>query len=316
LPTLIALYEDHADQRDQFEAFAVHDQTVKSFAELDKKLSEIKKRHWQGKDLPFPVLLDASGKTEKLYGISAHPTGLLIDPEGKLVGEASAADLEAKLPPLPISRRWERCRDVNLNVFWSFEPSRNTLKQFARILKIQSRCEVELDQDALKASGLTPDSPLPGILFGGPVTLRSIEQLFLGPHGLGLAPSADEKRLVITRRPPTSEAESYSQKLRAKELTGQLNGARRAAEGTKTKPLEIKSQPLIDVIQLAVREFNVPVALDAKAMHAKIVDPSAKVSGMLNPAQLGKSLVKMVEPIGLTVEVRAEAVLLTSRTKY
>ena len=106
MPELIALYEDHADHRDQFEVFAVHDKSVKSFAELDEKLPKIKEHYWQGKDLPFPVLLDATGETGKLYGIRAYPTGLLIDPDGKLVGEATPADLEAKLPPLSVAKKW------------------------------------------------------------------------------------------------------------------------------------------------------------------------------------------------------------------
>ncbi len=59
MPKLIALYEDHAEHRDKFEVFAIHDKSVKSFAELDKKLAAIKKQHWQGKDLLFPILLDA-----------------------------------------------------------------------------------------------------------------------------------------------------------------------------------------------------------------------------------------------------------------
>ena len=52
---VIALYQDHADYRDQFEVFAVHDKSVKSFAELDEKLPKIKEHYWQGKDLPFRV---------------------------------------------------------------------------------------------------------------------------------------------------------------------------------------------------------------------------------------------------------------------
>lgn len=54
---------------------------------------------WDGRDLPFPVLLDlpdprlgpdddpiATGSTIGSYGIVGFPTTLLIDQEGKLVG--------------------------------------------------------------------------------------------------------------------------------------------------------------------------------------------------------------------------------------
>jgi hypothetical protein len=310
LPELIAVYEDHADQRDKFEIIAIHDSSVKSFAELDAKLPKIKERYWQGKDLPFPILLDTTGETGKLYGIRAYPTTLLIDPEGKLVGEAEAADLEAKLPPVPMAKKWARYRDIHTNGSWSFEPSRDTLKIFADSLKFFIAVEVELDVKAIKECGLTPDGPLPSVVIGGwGVTLRSIEELILAPHGLGIEPSADGKKLLITKRSAKKEAESYFQKLHARELTERLDN------GTEAKPLEIKDQSLLDAVKRISQEFNLPIALDAKAMRAKALDMEAKVSGKIGPGDLRKSLTKMLEPLGLTVVVRDEVVLVTPKGK-
>jgi hypothetical protein len=294
--------------------FAVHDGSVKSFAELDEKLPKIKEQYWQGKDLPFPVLLDATGKTEKLYGIRAHPTGLLIDPEGKLVGEAAAAELEAKLPPLSAAKKWARHRDIQKNVFWSFEPSTHTLGKFADIMKLSTTCAVDLDAEAVAACGLRPDGPLPGFLVGVNVTLRSIDELLLAPHGLGMAPSADGKKLVITERPENKEPESYLQKLHAKQLNERLDRGPATAERNEAKALEIKDLPLLDALKLIGNEFDLPVALDAKAMHTKTLDPNAKVSGSIGPGDLRKSLTKLVDPLGLTVEVRQEVVLVTPRS--
>jgi hypothetical protein len=105
------LYDAHAKDRDKFEIIAFHDGTVKDFPELDKKLESIKKSLWAGKDLPFPILLDSSGETIKTYDIHAFPTTILIDPEGKLVGEADESALEAKLPKLPSNVRFARALD-------------------------------------------------------------------------------------------------------------------------------------------------------------------------------------------------------------
>jgi hypothetical protein len=315
LPELIALYEDHADQRDKFEIIAVHDNSVKSFAELDAKLPKIKERYWQGKDLPFPVLLDVNGETEKLYGIAYHPTGLLIDPEGKLVGEVfGAADLEAKLPPVSMAKKWARLRDIKNNGSWSFEPSHSTLAELADSLKHSTTCEVELDAKAIKACGLTPDGPFPGVVIGYSLTLRSIEELLLAPHGLGIKTSADGKKLLITTRSDKKEAESYSQKLAAKELSEWLDGGS-AAGATEAKLIEIKNLSLIDAVKRINQEFNLPMALDAGAMRAKTLDPEAKVSGNIDPRDLRKSLNRMLEPLGLTVVVRDEVVLVTPKSK-
>jgi hypothetical protein len=315
LPELISLYEAHADHRDKFAVFAVHDQSVKSFAELDKKLPKIRDRFWQGKDLPFPVLLDASGNTEKLYGIRAHPTALLIDPDGRLVGESSAADLEAKLPPLTAEKQWARQRDLQKNVAWSFEPRRTTLKKLADILKLWARCPVSLDTEAVRASGLTPDGPLPGVLIGNPVTLRSVVEVLLEPHGLGVVPAADGKTLLITRRPSLAEPESYLQKLRDRELTQRLDHASSETPASEARPLDIRDETLLDAMKRIRHEFDIPVALDARAMHDKELNPETRVSGRIMPAELRKSLNAMLEPLGLHVNVGHEAVVVTLKNR-
>jgi hypothetical protein len=297
---------------------AIHDKSIKSLAELDQKVAKIKERYWQGKDLPFPQLLDGSGKTAELYGTDG--TGaLLIDPDGKLVGAAMPADLEAKLPPLPAGKLWARYRDVAkkwaYRLIWSLEPSHTTLNGIADRLKWGTGLDVELDAEAVKATGLTPDGPLPGAVFGGPITLRTIVELLLAPHGLGVTPSSDGKKLLITRQRASAEAESYFQKQRARELTDRLDRGSAAGSQAEAKPLEIKDQPLLDAVKQVSEEFDLPVALDAQAMHRKQFDPQAKVSGRITPGDLRASLTKMLDPLGLTVEVRQEVVFVTPRSK-
>jgi len=309
------LCEYDADHRDKFEVIAIHDHSAESFADLDKKLAKIKERYWGGKELPFPLLLDATGKTEELYGTGGHPVGLLVNPDGKLVGEALPADLEAKLPPLPAGRLWARHRDIQKNIRWSHEPSDTTLNVFANFLRhpfvTWPGCVIELDAEAVQASGLTPDGPLPGMVFGAPITLRSIVELLLAPHGLGVAPSPDGNKLLITRRPAAAEPASYLQKLRARELTDRLDRRSVAGPQAEAKPLEIKDETLLDAIKRISQEFDLPVALDAQAMRANRLDLMAKVNGRIIAGDLRTSLTKMLDPLGLTVEVRQEVVFVT-----
>ena len=309
MPELIAVYEDHAAHRDKFEVLAIHDDAVKSFAELDKKLAPIKQRNWQGKDLPFPILLDGRKETHELYGIHGWPSGLLIDPEGKLVGEAGISELEVKLPPLPAAKLWARHRDMRKNVSWSFEPSEYTITRFAEIMKRWAGSEIILDADAIKASGLTVDGPLPGVVVGSPLTLRSIEELLLAPHGLGFVPSGQELR--ITTKPRKAEPLSYIQKQRAKELEEQLSRPSDESE----KPFDIDAQPLLDAVKRINRELSLPLALDARAMRTGSLDPKATVQGKIDPNRLRKSLQDLIAPLGLTIEVGREVVLITPVTR-
>ena len=260
------------------------------------------------------MLLDATGKTAELYGTGGHPMGLLIDPQGNVVGAAMPADLEAKLPPLPAARLWARHRDMQKHVRWSFEPSHTTLKELAKLLKVElitwRGCTVELDAEAIKASGLTPEGPLAGVVFGEPITLRSIVELLLAPHGLGVVPSTDGKKLLITGQRASAEAESYLQKLRASEINDRLDGR---SEAARQEPLEIKNETLLNAAKRVSQEFDLAVALDAKAMHGNMLDMRATVSGRIVPGDLRNSLKKLLHPLGLTVEVRHEVVFVTPR---
>lgn len=316
LPELIEFYEAHADHRDKFEVISIH-MGSKTFSDLDEKLVNIKKNFWKGKDLPFPVLLDthSANDTVKLYGIRHFPTGLLIDPEGKFVGAVELSELEAKLPAVSLGSKWARYRDTQMNVFWSFEPSKYTLNTLPETMKRWTGSELELDKEAVKDCGLPADAPLPGALIGGNVTFRSIEELLLAPHGLGFAPSVDGKKLLITKRQPTTEPESYFEKLHRQELNERLDRGPTDKETKEEKPLEIKDQSLLDAIKLIGQEFDFPVALDAKAVHEKTLDPTKKVSGTVGPGDLRKSLTQMLDPLGLTIEVRHEVVLVTLKKK-
>lgn len=306
LPEMIALHEAYADHRDQFEIIAIHNSVVKDFDEMDEKTKKIRAHYWQGKDIPFPQLIDDRNKTIEVLMIRAFPTGLLIDPEGKLVGEVSAKDLEAKLPPLPIAKRWALHRDLQKNVFWSFDPSEDTLAKVGKLLQLWSRCEVEFDLEALRASGLKPDSPLPGILFGYPVTLRTIEEYFLAPHGLGVSPSSDGKKLLITKRAATKEEPSYLQKYRSKDLIERLDREPKSDAKDEAKPIEIKDQTLLEALKRIGQEFDLPFALNEDVSKVK-------VSGTVSRKELRTSLTKLLEPVGLTVEVWHEVLLVKAK---
>lgn len=97
LPALMRFSDEHQDRKDEFAILAFHDDKVETFAELDEKLVSIVEDTWKGRSLPFPILLDSTGETLKTWGIKAFPTTVLIDPQGKIVGEADVEALEQAL---------------------------------------------------------------------------------------------------------------------------------------------------------------------------------------------------------------------------
>lgn len=100
------MYEDYADLRDHFEIVAFHDASAKSIKEIDAKLAErdVINTKWDGKNLPFPVLVDETRGTIDGWGIRAFPTLVLIDPDGKVVKGSAEHLLKEKLDALRAKR--------------------------------------------------------------------------------------------------------------------------------------------------------------------------------------------------------------------
>lgn len=97
MPGLMELHEKYKDKG--LVIIAVHDDSVASIAEMNEKLTEIRKTVWGGRDLPFAIALDGGGETPipghfdsvrgattALYGIKSWPTQIIIDRDGKIVG--------------------------------------------------------------------------------------------------------------------------------------------------------------------------------------------------------------------------------------
>lgn len=93
-------YDENADMKKYFEILAFHDKTAGTFEELDKKLEKTIQEAWNGRALPFPILLDSSGSTIQKWGIHAFPTVVLIDPKGRLVKGGSEELLQEYLDQL------------------------------------------------------------------------------------------------------------------------------------------------------------------------------------------------------------------------
>jgi hypothetical protein len=298
---LIDLYEAHKKDRDKFEIIAFHDGTVKDFADLDKKMETPKRKYWAGRDLPFPILLDASGQTIKDYGVHAFPTTILIDPEGKLVGQAREEDLEEKLPALPMSVRVARALDRSIG-FGLDDP---TLEAAVKTLAQRAHVPIRLDKDNLKEVGVTPETRLP-FTMGGLVTLRSALNLVLDADHLTYA--QDDKGIVIRHHkgdspvPPTP-VPSAAQKTFAKNVEQTLD---------EKISFDFKDKPLADVAQFLENKTRENFVLSPSDRKEGALNPKTRVTCSVKDVPLREALKKLLEPIAVTYTIRDEVIVLNA----
>lgn len=94
LPQLIDFHEQNPELADKLQIVAVHHKGAESIADLEQKLVEIKKTRWKNRDLPFPIIVDATTKTVDAFGVSAFPTAVLIDPLGNVTNFNGVGELK------------------------------------------------------------------------------------------------------------------------------------------------------------------------------------------------------------------------------
>jgi thiol-disulfide isomerase/thioredoxin len=105
MPHLVALHRKFAGR--PVAVVALHDQSVQSRAEYDRRIAFARRAFWGGEDLPFRVLLDrphpgkpadrdpeGTGVTCNRYGIVGFPTLFVIDQEGMIVAPVRHGDHE------------------------------------------------------------------------------------------------------------------------------------------------------------------------------------------------------------------------------
>jgi uncharacterized protein (TIGR03067 family) len=104
MPVLIELHEKYAEKG--VAVVGVHvdiDGEIDTAAKLNAKLVTTKKDLWKGKDTPFPSALipgtrvgdeKRPGGAVAQYGVRGFPTTLLIDRDGRVVGEFDAHDIK------------------------------------------------------------------------------------------------------------------------------------------------------------------------------------------------------------------------------
>jgi hypothetical protein len=301
LPGLIDLYEAHKNDRNKFEILAFHDGTVKDFAELDKKLETPRTKFWGGHDLPFPILLDATGQTIKDWGVRAFPTTLLIDPEGKLVGEAGEQQLEEKLPPLPMSVRLAKALDRNIAV----GVQEIELEKACNFLSLRAHVPIRVDKDDLRAAGVKSDTKVP-LSLSGMLSLRSWLNLLLEADNLTY--DQDDKGLVIRRRKLGAPPRELS--------VMQRTCAQRIEKMLDSKiQFEFKDKPLSEVAQFFENKTQENFVLSPSDRRASLIDPKMLVTGSAKDQPLREALKKLLDPSGVTFIIRDEVVVLTAKPK-
>jgi thiol-disulfide isomerase/thioredoxin len=299
LGELIDLYEDHAGERDKFEILAFHDGTVKDFSEMDAKTEHTKKTLWHGRDLPFPVLLDAQkgrhGATTEAFEIQAFPTTILIDPQGKLVGQIAPQILEEKLTPIPLAKRIPRSLDRDV----AFGMNGGKLAPIIKFLNEETRISIKFDELALTTAGIATD-PTTHLTISASLSLRSWLDLLLDPVGMKAVPGADGLTIVPARSNQTHEL-SEPQKRCAARINEVLQ---------QPVSFEFKDATLTQVAAHFEGKTQENFVLDPNGRQTGAIDPDGLVTGSAKNVPLRQGLERLLRPLGLVPVVKDEVVVI------
>jgi thiol-disulfide isomerase/thioredoxin len=298
LAEMIDLYDDHKDERDKFEIIAFHDGTVKDFAEMDSKNEKTKQSLWHGRDLPFPVLLDvpqgSHGATTAEFEIQSFPTTILIDPEGKLVGQVAPHTLEEKLKPIPLATRISRALDRDV----AFGMDGGKLDNLVKFLAEMSRVPIKFDEPALKTAGIAMDSAT-HLTTSASLSLRSWLDLLLAPLALESVPGP-EALMIVPAKPGRTHEPSEAQKRCAVRLESILK---------QPVSFEFKEFTLSQVTAHFEQTTQETFILDPAGRRAGVIDPGATVTGSASNIPLGTALEQLLKPLGLVPVVKDELVM-------
>jgi thiol-disulfide isomerase/thioredoxin len=299
LGELIDLYDDHAGERDKFEVLAFHDGTVKDFSEMDAKTEHTKKTLWHGRNLPFPVLLDAQkgdhGATIEAFGIHSFPTTILIDPKGKLVGEISPNFLEEKLTPIPLAKRIPRALDRDV----AFGMDGGKVADIVKFLGEQTQIPIKLDLPAMKTAGIAPDAST-HLTISGSLSLRSWLELLLDPLGLEAVPGAEGLAIGPARRDNARELSEPQKRcaVRIEEVLGQKVS------------FDFTDATLSQVAAHFEGKTQENFVLDPAGRRAGVIDRDAAVTGSAKDVPLRQALEQLLKPLGLVAVVKDEVVVI------
>jgi thiol-disulfide isomerase/thioredoxin len=299
VPDAMELYDEHEADRDKFVILAVHGNGVEDFADLDKKLVPIVRDTWQGRPLPFPILLDDDGLTFEAYGIQGIPATVLIDPNGKVV-EGGLEALQQALPEIPIARRLPRALDRQVD--FGIGPKGAPLGVVLDGLGGQLRIEIKPDPAALERVGIKPDANVP-LTIAGQVSLRSWLDLLLAPFGLVATPGPEG--LIVTTPDPASpkdEARSAPQRACAERIGKKLEAK---------ASFDFARATLAEVAQHFEEETGENFVIDPGDRKAGRLDPGAIVTGKAEDVTLKDGLKSLLGPIGVEAVIRDEVVILT-----
>ena len=309
-PKLIAFWEEHAEHRDQFQIIAVHDSSAETLDEVDQRTAEARNSVWGGEPLPFPILLDRDYATFEAFGISAMPTAVLIDPEGKIapsIGHDVDEILGSKLPPVPIERKI--ARDLDQPIAFRIDDDRPVSTFYNAVIHADyyTRIKARFDPEALETLGIELlKQPLP-LRLRGTVSMRSALDLTLRPFDLIAIPH--ETGLLITAPGPGRDSV----------LDGEPSAPQRKAaeriKGGLGEPItfEFEGVSLAEVVEDLERLTEEIVVLDPKGRLEGAIDAEAVVDAMADGEPLGEALRRLLGPLGLGFEIRDEVILVVDR---
>gem|GEM_PF-5433166 len=296
MPKLAGLYKEHQDHHDQFELIAIHDSSVKSFADLDERMEAILGEAWPAPE--FPLAIDKDNETRTAFSVSGNPSYLVISPEGRIVGD-SLRELEKNLPPRKPSVVIANYFDVKDSAHHNWNTT--TVGKALQFFSSELRQKVQLDPETATKSNISNDSPVPLFIANARLSLRSQEQLMFRPMGLKIEANDSSRQLVLRAASEGEEALSPLQLETHQQLEERLQGL----VSSKLCDLVLSEIALAEAIERVALHFNLSMGIHSSVLNRT----TQQVSGVVENSALKTSLNELLKSLDLCVAVQRELVM-------
>jgi thiol-disulfide isomerase/thioredoxin len=291
VPSAIALHDLAVRDGLPVKVLGIHEIEAATVADVEAKLPEIERQNWGGRELPFGWVVDADRSIADTFGVRGYPTTILIDPEGRVVGERYGESLSQAIAALePTSRAAWAITEPMPTVFSDLQADYVFSRAYLGV-DVEIAPEAKSRFDEIKLTGLG------AYLAEG--SRGSVLNFLL--DDTGLAWRLSEGKVIVEKGSNSSWRGPFADAREAEFVRHLSTHPDLKFEGT-----------LADLTEYLIDRIAPSPSLSPADVFTGRINPKQKVRLQTHGGTLWDELTAFLEPLGMKLAIRHESLVIMS----